>query len=30
MDILPGVLAVVLVAFAVVLAWTAIQIVPQN
>ena len=30
MDILPGVLAVVLVAFAVVLAWIAIQIVPQS
>ena len=30
MDILLGVLAVVLVAFAVVLAWNAIQIVPQS
>lgn len=30
MDILPGVLAVVLVAFAIVLAWMAIQIVPQS
>lgn len=30
MDILPGVLAVVLVAFAIVLAWNAIQVVPQS